>query len=280
LLVCKKRGCELLSISRTGYYRWLRHPKCEKPDVLGQKIKRTFAASRGTYGTRRIKAALKNEGLTSSRSTIAKKMKQYGLVARAGRKTRMTTNSNHRLPVAPNLLNQDFTVDKPNRVWVTDISYFQTTQGWMYLAVVLDLFNRQIVGWSLDVRMKKELIMDALTKAYEARKPEAGLICHSDRGSQYCSNEYQKLLKDYNIRCSMSRKAQCLDNACAETFFHSMKVEWFYGKPLQSKYFTQKSIAEYIEVFYNRQRLHSTLGYLPPCQFEANYHFSRFHLSA
>lgn len=150
----------------------------------------------------------------------------------------MTTNSNHRLPVAPNLLNQDFTVDKPNQVWVTDISYFQTTQGWMYLAVVLDLFNRQIVGWSLDVRMKKELIMDALTKAYESRKPEDGLICHSDRGSQYCSHEYQKLLKDYHIRCSMSRKAQCLDNACAETFFHSMKVEWFYGKPLQSKYFT------------------------------------------
>ena len=150
----------------------------------------------------------------------------------------------------------------------------------MYLAVVLDLFNRQIVGFSLDVRMKKELIMDALTKAYEIRKPAAGLICHSDRGSQYCSHEYQQLLKDYTICCSMSRKAQCLDNACAETFFHSMKVEWFYGKPLQSKYFTQKSIIEYTSVFYNRQRLHSTLGYLPPCQFEANYHFSRFHLSA
>jgi len=122
--------------------------------------------------------------------------------------------------------------------------------------------------------------MDALTKAYETRRPSAGLICHSDRGSQYCSHEYQQLLKGYNIRCSMSRKAQCLDNACAETFFHSMKVEWFYGKPLQSKYFTQKSIIEYIEVFYNRQRLHSTLGYPPPCQFEANYHFSRFPLSA
>ena len=122
--------------------------------------------------------------------------------------------------------------------------------------------------------------MDALTKAYEIRKPEAGLICHSDRGSQYCSHEYQQLLKDYTICCSMSRKAQCLDNACAETFFHSMKVEWFYGKPLQSKYFTQKSIIEYTSVFYNRQRLHSTLGYLPPCQFEANYYFSRFHLSA
>lgn len=192
----------------------------------------------------------------------------------------MTTNSNHRLPVAENLLNQNFTVMEPNQVWVTDISYFQTTQGWMYLAIVLDLFSRQIVGWAVDVRMKKELIMEALRKAYQARNPSPELICHSDRGSQYCSHEYQQLLQWYNIRCSMSRKAQCLDNACAETFFHSMKVEWFYGNTLQSRYFTRKSIIEYIEVFYNRQRLHSTLGYLAPCQFEANYHFSRFHLSA
>jgi transposase InsO family protein len=247
---------------------------------LGQKIKRIFKASAGTYGTRRIRETLKVEGIFVGRGIIRKKMKQYGLVAKARRKTRMTTNSNHSLPIADNLLGQRFFVPEPNRVWVCDISYFQTTQGWLYLAIVLDLFSRQIVGWAVSTRMKKELVIEALSKAYWSRKPSPGLICHSDRGSQYCSHEYRKLLHGFQMKQSMSRKGQCLDNACAETFFHSMKVEWFYGNPLMSRHFTLKAIREYIEVFYNRNRLHSTLGYRSPCQFESLHLLSKFFVSA
>lgn len=250
------------------------------PDILGQKVKRIFKASRGTYGTRRIREELKSEGIVAGRGVISKKMKQYDLIAKARRKTRVTTNSDHSLPIADNLLNQKFTVTEPNRVWVCDISYFQTSQGWLYLAIVLDLFSRRIVGWSVSTRMKKELVMDALQKAFWSRKPPPGLICHSDRGSQYCSYEYRKLLADFHMRQSMSRKGCCLDNACAETFFHSMKVEWFYGNPLLSRYFTKKAILEYIEVFYNRNRMHSTIGYLSPCRFEALSQNSKFSVSA
>ncbi len=207
-------------------------------------------------------------------------MCKYNLIAKAARKTRVTTNSNHRLPIANNLLNQQFDVDEPNRAWVCDITYIQTTQGWLYMAIVLDLFSRRIVGWEVSARMKKELVCSALEKAYQNRKPAPGLICHSDRGSQYCSHEYRRLLESYHMQQSMSRKAQCLDNACAETFFHSMKVEEFYGVPLRSKYHTIKAIREYIEVFYNRNRLHSTLQYLSPCDFEHNALLSKFILSA
>lgn len=195
-------------------------------------------------------------------------MKEYGLVCKAAKKYKATTNSNHKLPVAPNLLEQDFSVDRPNNVWVSDFTYLWTNEGWMYLAVVIDLYSRRVVGWSLSNRMTKKLVLDAMKMAIRQRKPAPGLIAHSDRGSQYCSHDYQKLLKKHYIRCSMSKKGDCYDNACAETFFHSLKVEWIYGNTFPSREECKQSVIEYIEVFYNRQRIHSYLGYRTPCQFE------------
>jgi transposase InsO family protein len=267
-LVSIKRACELCKVSRSGYYDWLRRPAKTGVDVLGQKIKRIFRNSRKTYGTRRIKKQLAIEGITASRQRISRKMAEQGLIAKAHRKTRATTNSNHDHPVAPNLLDRQFDVKQPNKVWVMDITYLATNEGWLYLAIVLDLYSRMVVGWSIRKRMTKELVIDALETAIKRRNPSPGLICHSDRGSQYCSHAYQNLLQEHGFICSMSRKGECQDNACAETFFHSMKVEWIYGEPLKSRYRMKKEVREYIEVFYNRQRLHSNNAYLSPGDFE------------
>jgi putative transposase len=267
-LVSIKRACELCKVSRSGYYDWLRRPAKTNVDVLGQKIKRIFKNSRKTYGTRRIKKQLAIEGIAASRQRISRKMAEQGLIAKAHRKTRATTNSNHDHPVALNLLNSQFDVQQPNKVWVMDITYLATNEGWLYLAIVLDLYSRMVVGWSISKRMTQELVIDALETAIKRRNPSPGLICHSDRGSQYCSHAYQNLLQDNGFICSMSRKGECQDNACAETFFHSMKVEWIYGEPLKSRYRMRKEVREYIEVFYNRQRLHSNNGYLSPSDFE------------
>ena len=267
-LVSIKQACELCKVSRSGYYDWLRRPAKTGVDVLGQKIKRIFRNSRKTYGTRRIKKQLAIEGITASRQRISRKMAEQGLIAKAHRKTRATTNSNHDHPVAPNLLDRQFDVKQPNKVWVMDITYLATNEGWLYLAIVLDLYSRMVVGWSIRKRMTKELVIDALETAIKRRNPSPGLICHSDRGSQYCSHAYQNLLQEHGFICSMSRKGECQDNACAETFFHSMKVEWIYGEPLKSRYRMKKEVREYIEVFYNRQRLHSNNAYLSPGDFE------------
>ena len=202
------------------------------------------------------------------RRLIKSKMDHYGLVCKAAKRYKATTNSKHNLPVAPNLLEQNFVVSAPNKVWVSDFTYLWTLQGWMYLAVVLDLYSRRIVGWSMSNRMTKELVIEALEMAIRQRKPAAGLIVHSDRGSQYCSHEYQKRIKRYQLCCSMSKKGDCYDNACAETFFHSFKVEWIYGYTFLTREECRQSARAYIEVFYNRQRLHSYLGYRTPCQFE------------
>jgi putative transposase len=267
-LVSIKRACELCKVSRSGYYDWLRRPAKTNVDVLGQKIKRIFKNSRKTYGTRRIKKQLAIEGIAASRQRISRKMAEQGLIAKAHRKTRATTNSNHDHPVALNLLNRQFDVKQPNKVWVMDITYLATNEGWLYLAIVLDLYSRMVVGWSIRKRMTQELVIDALETAIKRRNPSPGLICHSDRGSQYCSHAYQNLLQEHGFICSMSRKGECQDNACAETFFHSMKVEWIYGEPLKSRYRMKKEVREYIEAFYNRQRLHSNNGYLSPSDFE------------
>jgi len=257
-----------LEVSRSGYYDWLNRPRKVKVDVLGQKVKRIFEDSRKTYGSRRIKVRLSAEGMTVSRQTIRRKMSEMKLVAKARRKTRATTDSKHELPVAPNILGRQFEARRPNSVWVTDITYLATAEGWMYLAVVIDLYSRMVIGWSLDRNMKKELVIDALRMAIKRRKPSSGLVCHSDRGSQYCSHAYQELLREHGFICSMSRKGNCLDNACAETFFHSLKVEWIYGEPTKSRLQMTRHVREYIEVFYNRQRLHSNNGYLSPWSYE------------
>lgn len=267
-LVTIKRACELCKVSRSGYYDWLKRPTKKEVDLLGQKIKRIFNKSRKTYGTRRIKAQLAKEGLVVSRQRISRKMTEQSLVAKARRKTRATTDSNHSLPVAPNLLERKFDVSHPNKVWVMDITYLATSEGWLYLAIVLDLYSRKVVGWNISKRMTKDLVIDALKRAIKKRNPEPGLICHSDRGSQYCSHDYQELLEENKFLCSMSHKGDCYDNACAETFFHSLKVEWLYGEPKKSRYAMQKVVREYIEVFYNRQRLHSKNGYFSPCEYE------------
>jgi transposase InsO family protein len=278
-LVSINRACELMEISRSGYYKWLKRPNKIEVDVLKKKIKRIFDKSHNTYGTRRIKKKLEAEGIVVSRSVIRRKMAEQGLVAKARRKTRATTNSNHGHPVAPNLLGQNFDVKRPNAVWVMDITYLQTSEGWLYLAIVLDLYSRMIVGWSIGNRMGKELVINALETAIKKRNPSPGLICHSDRGSQYCSHAYRNLLQKRGFLCSMSRKGDCQDNACAETFFHSLKVEWLYGEPLKPRYHITRRIREYTEIFYNRQRLHSKNGYLSPSNFErAN--LSSFLLSA
>jgi putative transposase len=224
--------------------------------------------SRKTYGTRRIKKKLAAEEIVWSRKRIRRIMAEQGLVAKARCKTRATTDSNHNHPVAPNLLGGRFDADYPNQVWVTDITYLKTREGWLYLAVVIDLYSRMVVGWSINNRMAKDLVINALEKAIKSRNPDPGLICYSDRGSQYCSHAYQDLLKKHGFLCSMSRKGECLDNAVAESFFHSLKVEWIYGEPPVSRNEMYRSVREYIEVFYNRQRLHSANGYLSPCDFE------------
>jgi len=279
-LVSLSRACVLIQVSKSGYYQWLKRPTKATPDVLAQKVKRVFHQSKKAYGTRRIKKVLAKEGVMASRKLIGKKMKEQGLVAKARRKCRSTTDSCHKLPVAPNLLEQNFTTSAPNQIWVTDITYLATTEGWLYLSIVLDLYSRRIVGWMIDKRMTRQLVIAALQKALIARRPLPGLICHSDRGSQYCSQDYQEVLQTHRIRCSMSRRAECLDNACAETFFHSLKVELLYGEPMMSRYRTEQSVREYIEVFYNRQRLHSSIGYVAPCHMKAVYEQSMFQLSA
>lgn len=258
----------LLKVCRSGYYRWLNASRFEKPDIIGKKVIAIFEKSHKTYGIRRVKKALEKEGIVTSRDTVRNRFKKYGLVPKAAKKYKPTTNSNHKLPVAPNLLEQNFVVNTPNTVWVSDFTYIHTESGWQYLAVVIDLYSRRVVGWSVNNRMTKKLVIDAMEMAIRNRKPPAGLIAHSDRGSQYCSNDYQKLLKKHKIRPSMSKKGDCYDNACAETFFHSFKVEWIYGEKFMGYDDLRVAVLEYIEIFYNRQRLHSYLGYKTPAEFE------------
>lgn len=246
----------------------MKRPVKSKVDILGQKIKQIFFKSKRRYGSRRIKKELEKQGIVVSRNKISLLMAKYNLVAKARRKTRATTDSNHKLPVATNLLNQNFEATNANEGWVGDITYLKTTEGWLYLSVVIDLYSRKVVGWHINNRMTKELVIDALKMAIANRKPPKGVICHSDRGSQYCSHAYQELLNKHGFRSSMSRRAECLDNAVAESFFHSLKVEAIYGEPLKSNREMRREVREYIEVFYNRQRLHSSIGYLSPCEFE------------
>ena len=263
--------CRLLKVSPSGYYAWLQwseSPRDRKDRILLVKIKAVFKASRSRYGSPRIQRALREDRIRCGRRRIARLMRQNGLRAKHRRKYRATTNSKHSHPVAPNLLERRFKVSKPNEVWVSDITYIWTGEGWLYLATVMDLYARRIVGWAVRSRLTKELAMAALSQAIALRNPKPGLIHHSDRGSQYASNAYRKLLKTRGIRCSMSRKGDCWDNAVAESFFRTLKVECVYGSSLATREITKRILFDYIEVFYNRERLHSTLGYVSPVNFE------------
>jgi putative transposase len=233
------------------------------------EIKNAHKSSYETYGVRRIHGHLINNGILCSRNRIARIMQKNGIRSRTKKKFIATTDSNHNLPVAQNILNRDFAISEPNKVWVSDITYVRTMQGWLYLAAVIDLFNRKVIGWSMDDRITRDLAINALNMALLRRRPGSGLLHHSDRGVQYASCDYQELLKEHDIICSMSRKGNCWDNAPAESFFSTMKKERVHHRVYRTKEEAKQDIFQYIEVFYNRIRLHSALGYLSPVMFEA-----------
>lgn len=263
--------CRVLNVSKSCYYSWVLNGSHEnRIDIkLYELVKQIFINSRRRYGTLRIKADLEDDyGVIVSRKLIAKIMKYYNLKAKIKRKFVVTTDSDHNNEIAPNILNRDFYTSTPDKKYVGDITYIQTTQGWLYLATVIDLYSRKVVGWSIDENMKTSLIIDALDMAIKTRNPSSGLIFHSDRGSQYSSNSFKYILQTNNIRQSMSRKGNCWDNAVAESFFHTLKTELFYQESLKNKAKTNEMIFEYIEIFYNRKRRHSYNNYLSPSKFE------------
>lgn len=264
--------CRSLKVSHSGYYYWLNKPfskRLQSNEVLIEKIEAIFVKEKRRPGYRRVARRLKKEGVVASLNRVAKLMKIKCFRAKAARKYKATTNSNHSLPVAPNLLQQDFSAQQLNEKWVSDITYIPTEEGWVYLATVMDLCSRMIVGWSMSERMTASLVVDALQMAIGRRKKPKGVIVHSDRGSQYCSGIYRKLMEENNLVCSMSKKGDCFDNASMESWNHSFKVEAIYGEKFYTRDDAKLHIFEYIEVYYNRDRLHSSIGYLSPENFEA-----------
>lgn len=261
--------CILFKVSRSCYYRWLSIEKQEDYQ-LNEIIKSVFNSSRKTYGTRRIKKRLEQlYGLIMSRRRIARIMKKLSLKCLNRRRFKVqTTNSNHKYMISPNLLKQDFYASYPDEIYVGDITYIPTSEGWLYLATVIDLYSRNIVGWSMDVNMKTSLVNDALFMAIKQRNPKRGLLWHTDRGSQYASDSHRELLKEFSIKQSMSAKGNCYDNAVAESFFHSLKTELTHHVKFETRSQAHQAIFEYIEVFYNRQRSHGANYNLSPVEFE------------
>jgi len=264
--------CKSLKVDKSSYYHWVRSGCIVKKidEKLNELIEIIFMQSRQTYGTRRIKDKLLHRyGFIVSRRRIKNIMKDLNLSVKMKRRFRVnTTDSNHNLPIEPNLLNRDFYASAPDEKYVGDITYIPTNEGWLYLATVIDLYSRKIVGWSMSDTMKTSLVNDALKMAIANRNPFKGLIWHTDRGSQYASYEHKDLLKKYGIVQSMSRRGNCWDNAVAESFFHSLKTELIYREIFKTRAQANQAIFEYIEVFYNRQRMHSANGNLSPVEFE------------
>lgn len=263
--------CEILGVSRSGYYTFCgRKPSNQQQanQILDTQIKEIYSAHRGRYGTPRIHRELQAQGTLCGANRVARRLSTLGLKAKPKKRFIATTDSRHNLPVAPNLLARDFTATAVNQKWVGDITYVWTTEGWMYLATIIDLYSRAVIGWSLQDSMTKELVCDALLMALWRRGFPKGVIVHSDRGSQYCSDAYQQLIKRYGLRCSMSRKGNCWDNAVAESFFHTLKIELIYQTNYQTKEETKQNIFQYLEVYYNRKRRHSSIDYQTPYEFE------------
>ena len=263
--------CKFMEVSRSGYYEWLNNPGCnrDKEDMdLTCKIKNIFTEGRGNYGCRFIKKGLLKRGIVASRRRIGRLMQEADLVCKTKRKFKATTDSSHTKQVAPNILNRNFKVPAVNYCWVGDITYIPTAEGWLYLAIVLDLFSRKIVGWSMDSNMKADLVNNAMLMALWQRKPSKGLIWHTDRGSQYCADSHLKIIKQHGVIQSMSRKGNCWDNAVAESFFHTIKTELIYQTKFKTREEAKHAIFEYIEVFYNRIRMHSANDYLSPVHYE------------
>jgi len=263
--------CKLLQISPSGYYAWRKRPESthkQENQALIPLVREIHVQMRESYGSRRMADELCKRGEQCGRDRARTLMRLANVRVKQKKKFRATTDSNHSLPVAPNLLDRQFDVSESNRVWVSDITYIWTVTGWLYLATVMDLFSRRIVGWSMDTSMTRKLVSDALLMAIWRRKPGKGLIHHSDRGSQYCSDDYQAILTRHGIVCSMSRKGNCWDNAVMERFFHSLKSEQVCFARYQTPEEAKKDIVDYIEMFYNSRRAHSYLGYHSPNEYE------------
>lgn len=267
-----KKMCQVLRVSRSGYYDWYERPESQRSienKALVKEITEIHKNSYETYGSPRITDELKDIGYTCSRSKVALLMHKNGIWAKTKKRFKVTTNTDHGYPIAPNLLKQDFWTAAANRIWVSDITYIRTCQGWLYLTVILDLFNRKVMGWSMSDRLTaNRTTIPALIQAVMKYQPLPGLIFHSDRGVQYACSDFCELLKSFNVIQSMSGKGNCYDNAVAESFFHTLKTELVYHESYRTRTEAKTSIFEYIEVFYNRFRKHSSLGYKSPEQYE------------
>lgn len=263
--------CEALDVSAAGYSAWRGSPgsaRQQRQDALLVEIRAIHAEFHARYGSPRVHAELASRGQDCCVNTVAKLMRDHGIRAKTARKFRCTTDSDHDLPVAENLLSRQFNLDSPNEVWVADITYIPTGEGWLYLAAVEDLYSRGVVGWSMAERADSRLVVDALALAVERRLPGEGLLAHSDRGSQYASDHSQSLLEKQGIACSMSRRADYWDNAPMESFFASLKKEPAHGANFATRGEARAAVGEYIEVFYNTRRRHSSLGYVSPAAYE------------
>jgi putative transposase len=263
--------CRVLEVSRAGYYAWEGREASARQKAnaaLVERIRQVHQDSRRTYGSPRVRAELKAQGQPVGRHRVARLMREAGLCARRRRRFVHTTDSKHGLPVAPNVLARDFNPPRPDQAWVTDITYVPTREGWVYLAVVLDLFSRRVIGWAMDRCIDRHLVLSALDMALKSRRPSVGLLHHSDRGSQYASADYQKALAARGLRCSMSRKGNCWDNAVVESFFSTLKTELVHERDFATRESAKAALFDFIEVFYNRKRRHSSLGYVSPAEFE------------
>jgi len=266
--------CRILGVTRSGYYHYKKHRYSQRKienKVILELIRQIWEKSHHIYGYRRIHVELRSQGLRINRKRVLRLMRENSITAKMKKKFKKTTDSNHSNYVSPNLLNQNFNEALPNTVWVADITYISTYEGWLYLSVILDLYSRKVVGWSMSNRMTSQLVIDSLKHAVEVRKPEAGLIFHSDRGSQYASNDFRRSLKKHKIIQSMSGKGNCYDNAVAESFFHTLKTEFINWEKFKTRNEAKSSVFSFIEVFYNRKRRHSYLEYLSPYNYELLY---------
>ena len=263
--------CRGLGVSISGYYSWVLRGSSKREreeDRLVGLIREIHQRSRRTYGSPRIHPALKVRGEACSQSRVERLMRKHGVRAKTKKKFKATTDSKHKLPVAENILDRKFNPETSNQAWGSDITYIWTREGWLYLAVVMDLYSRKIVGWAMESRMTRKLVLKAFKMALRQRNPKPGLLSHSDRGSQYASGDFQKLLKFFGFRCSMSRKGNCWDNAVVESFFGTLKQEHVFFCDFQTREEARQSIFEWIEVFYNRERTHSSLGFRSPVDYE------------
>lgn len=266
--------CRVLAVSTSGFYAWLRRGPSRRQtrrQAIARAAEASYRESHGVYGYRKVHDDLQEHKIACCRETVRKAMREKGLFSRTKRKFVVTTDSGHRQPVADNVLARDFEAAAPNQKWTADITYIPTRQGWLYLAVVMDLFSRRIVGWRMSASLAAGLVLDAMRMALAGRASVAGLLHHSDRGSQYASAGFQQLLDEHGITCSMSGRGNCFDNAPTESFFGKLKTEWVHGEDYPTRAAAEQHVFAYIELFYNRQRKHAALGYVSPAAFEERF---------